>query len=318
MKDKEDSPNSKKSFWENGAVKNSILLGIPVILSVISIIVSIWKKHVSFFLIVTLILLMVFLISAFGYGRSEKRGRNEQEQKIKNLEDQVTSLSNIKAKSDMQSKIIAAYQELTEEYSGSINKIAKSIEERGIVEVNNWSIEVLGTEICKACSRMLIEYTGFSERDISVGFIETYVENGKQYVNMLSCSDPGSSRPFIYHKKQPIEECIYYYKNIIIAENPDVVAIANKDVIQQIFIKRREGSDLSKYSQYIAIPIICGDNKIIGILQVDVKHDKQIRKTDEELQDFSRAYIMPYGNLLLLINKIRKGLLAQPKKAEEL
>lgn len=310
--------DKKSSIFVNKGIKNVIVMAVPVVITILATIATYLKNDTIKGIITALmiVLALIYAVATYYYGKFSKNKLDEKNALIEELQQDVRHLKEknkeLENKNIVQSDIIATFQELSEEYANNINKIAKSIQEKGIVEVKNWDLQTLSDEICKACLKMLKSYTGFTSADISVGFIKNYNNKaGKKCVKMIACSDPSSSRPHIYGVEEALENCVYYYKDIIEEANPDVVVIADKLKVQQLFKKKNRNTDISKYSQYVAVPIICSENKIQGILQVDIKNDKKIKETEAELMTFSKAYIMPYGNLLLLIHKIEKGLLAQ-------
>lgn len=133
---------------------------------------------------------------------------------------------------------------------------------------------------------------------------------------MVAHSSPQTAKPDIYDKELLLSDCRYYFGKLIKDRNRDIIALENNTKIQQYFYRPKPETDLRKYNQYIAIPVICSKNKILGILQVTAKYDYFIMGTEVELLKFSETHLTPFIELLILTEKIEKGIFAKPKNEE--
>ena len=129
---------------------------------------------------------------------------------------------------------------------------------------------------------------------------------------MMAHSSPQTAKPDVYDQEELLSECKYQYARIIRDRKRDIFVLEDTSKIMQIFYKKKPETDLSKYSQYIAIPVICSSNKFLGVLQVTTKHNYKIMNTDVELEKFSETYLTPFIELLILVEKIKKGLFVKP------
>lgn len=73
-------------------------------------------------------------------------------------------------------------------------------------------------------------------------------------------------------------------------------------------------SDLTKYTQYVAIPLYCKSGNLLGILQIVTKNGYIIEEDKLKFQQFVTDTIIPFSNLIVLIDKIHKGLYLNPIK----
>jgi hypothetical protein len=138
-------------------------------------------------------------------------------------------------------------------------------------------------------------------------------------VNMIAHSSSPSTRPKIYNKPEKLESCSYYYGKILRDENPEIEILLNPTEIIEAFTpsgNAGSAAKLSKYSQYITVPIVCDGNKISGLLQIVVFNDKKIKEDKAQLKKVATAYIVPFCSLILLVNKIEKGLFSKPKPTQ--
>lgn len=133
---------------------------------------------------------------------------------------------------------------------------------------------------------------------------------------MVAHSSPQTAKPDIYDKELLLSECRYYFGKLIKDRNRSIKALESNVKIRQYFYRPKPETDLGKYNQYIAIPIICSKNKILGILQVTAKYNYSIMDTEVELLKFSETHLTPFVELLILTEKIEKGIFAKPNNEE--
>lgn len=293
-------------------VKNAILIGIPTIISALGIIMALDKleKIKYIIILVTVLLLLFFLISIYYYSKQEK---NEKEE-IDNLK---TTISSMMKMLGINSKTIISIVELIENWNRDINKIANDILKIGSANEKDWDCEKIYNDICICCKDSISKFTNLDDEiDISVSVIKCYTINDIDYVKMVAHSSPQTAKPDIYDREQVLSECNYLFGRLIRDKKRDILALENNEKIMQHFYRPKPETDLSKYRQYIAIPIMCSKNKILGILQITTKYKYTIMETDIELKKFSEMYLTPFVELLILTEKIEKGIFAKPKKNE--
>lgn len=306
----------KETIFKKPAIKSIILYGLPVIIGFLGIFLSLClDDNLTKYIIIALviILVIVYLFAAYYYGKAEKIKKDEITDLTNKLNEYKEHIKALDSKNVVTSYIVASFTELTEEYANNINRVAKNIINTGMAQVKYWNVPLLSEDICKSCCHMLEKLSGLT--DISVGFISSYKpkKSNKMFVKMIAHSNPATTRPNIYKKEMALDECDFYFAKLLRDNNSDINAIADKDKLKTLFVKK--GSDLDKYSQYIAVPIMCDEHKLIGVLQIDVLNDKQINSSERGLREIANSYVVPYGNLLLLIHKVEKGLLAQPNNS---
>lgn len=94
------------------------------------------------------------------------------------------------------------------------------------------------------------------------------------------------------------------------------MAINNEEILK-IFNRITRNTDLSKYCQYIALPIYCTSNKLLGVFQVVTKYDYIIESERVDLLKFVEEKLIPYSNLIVLVDKINKGLYVNPQNIQK-
>lgn len=293
-------------------VKNAILVGIPTIISAMGIIMALdkLKNYNNIFIIITLLLLTIFLFSIYYYSKQEKSNQDE----IDGLKSTILTTQKVIG---INAKTIGSIVKLLEGWNIDINKIANDILKDGFANEKDWNRDKIYNDICVCCRDSISEFTKLEEKtDISVSLIKYYDRGENEYVKMVAHSSPQTAKPDIYDKELLLSECRYYFGKLIKDKNRSIIALENNVKIQQYFYRPKPETDLGKYNQYIAIPIICSKNKILGILQVTAKYDYSIMDTEVELLKFSETHLTPFIELLILTEKIEKGIFAKPNNEE--
>ncbi len=134
---------------------------------------------------------------------------------------------------------------------------------------------------------------------------------------MSSHSSPIAIRPNACKNRVKLSECIYHYADLIKNQLSDLEIAMDHEEILRIFKRVSNTSDLEKYTQYIAIPLYCKSGQLLGIFQIVTKHDYIIETDDMKMRQFVTDMIIPFANLVVLTDKIYKGLYINPVEINE-
>jgi len=213
---------------------------------------------------------------------------------------------------------ITAFSELSEKWAKNINSFANTVLIKQRISDKSWDRIKYFDTICLQCKNMIKQYCNNNDNSkISVGFVICKEINGEKIVHMISHSNPESTRPNACKKEEKLSESIYHHADLIRENNSDIEVAINNDEVQRIFKKITKNTDLSKYTQYIAIPVYCTSNKLLGIFQIVTKYDYIIEKDKIALLKFTEENILPFSNLIVLVDKINKGLYLNPGIIQE-
>ena len=172
--------------------------------------------------------------------------------------------------------------------------------------------------ICSDCRDFVMNYVG--ERDtsrVSVGFIQYNCEEDIEKVVFLAHSSSDSSKPEKYGIEESLSDCKYHYAALIKDKATDIEVAKNNEEVRRLFRDVNPGSSLTKYTQYIAIPVYCSKRKMLGVFQIVTKHGYIIENTDENLKRFAECNLVPFSELIVLVDKIHKGLYVKPNRGNE-
>lgn len=307
----------RQHFYQKSWFKNTILISIPSIISVIGVIISVIENHTikNTFIIFTLFLMVCLIVAVIFFSNQEDKLYEEYEIQKERNETLATILSHME--NDYKTSIftISIFSELSEKWAKNINSFANNVLSNGIVSDKAWDKIKLFDSVCLYCKNMIKQYCNRNDDSkISVNFVLYKIdENGEKWVHMIAHSNPESIRPNACKDEEKLSDCIYHYADLIKDGYSDIEVAINNEQIQRIFKRISKNTNLNKYTQYIAIPVYCTSKKLLGIFQVVTKYDYIIENDSINLEKFATDNIIPYSNLIILIDKIDKGLYVSPK-----
>lgn len=313
---------NKRKFYQKVWFKNTILITIPTLISVIGVIVSVFPdvgETVKGYLFGgTIILMMILIIFVIFSSNSEENIYKEYEETLQKNEKLLRVVALLDNDVSTKNLIITTFSEVFEKWAKNINSFANTVQTRKQVSDKAWDKESYFEFICRQCRDMIKRYCNDDDAQISVGFVICKEnENGEKIVHMIAHSNMGSNRPTACSKEELLLESRYHFAEIIKEKYSDIEVAENNDEIKKIFKKTSITSDLDKYSQYIAIPMYCTKDKLLGVFQVVTKYDCIIEQEKVELLKFAEKNVVPYSNLIILADKINKGLYINPSIVEK-
>ena len=308
----------KEHFYQKTWFKNTILILIPSAISVIGVIISAVTNSIvkMIFIFVAIFLMGILIAFIIYFGNFEDKIFQElQAEKDRNF-----SLTNILAHMENDYKTVTSevstFSAMFEKWAGMINSFASNIKENGYVSDKAWNKVKIIDAICISTKNIIQQYcNNFDNTNISVGYI-SYIQDqsGEEWVHMISHSSPMSIRPNACKNEVKLSQCIYHYADLIRDKFSDVEIAMNNEEILRIFKKVSLTSDLSKYTQYIAIPLYCKSGKLLGIFQIVTKYGYIIENDRDKMRQFATDIIIPFSNLIVLTDEIYKGLYTNPIK----
>ncbi len=238
--------------------------------------------------ILSIITILLHIIAIIIYGRIEMNQKNQ----IENTGKERNEQKSVK-------KMLQIVNKVVRDNANMFHELV--YQKKGHSDIQDWHLmENKGDEICTAIYQMVAE-TAEDGKDFSVSMMFKKVENGVNGYTMLSrISNENGHNPRSYRNfVSEIEAEGFYYKKIFDESPTRPQILANKREISKNF----QDSTALNYSQYIALPITCKNNKIVGILQIVSYNDCKIAKDKKELARLSNEYFSVYATLMLLCDK---------------
>ena len=296
-----------------------IEITVPIVITLISCIKSIFPNGISFTLsLLSGILCVLYLII-----------KTKNERKKNALVSEIDRLNNEIERLNEENKQLGT---VTEIYSGlltfcdlylstvakSVDKAANGIRNIGVFYCDLFKLDEFVEEICKDCQKYLSNITGIQEDELSVSFSHIYYKEEIAYFYMSGYSRL-NNKPSYYRKEKELcgEFCKYYIAQYVIKGiregRWDIECHLKPEIIKKKFRNHPSHGKSFKYSQYFIYPIT-GDEDFVGVFQIDLFHLQEIKV--EDVQKEIENHMAIFSSLMLLTYKVHKGLTTIPKKPE--
>lgn len=306
----------KIHFYQKTWFKNTVLISIPTIISALGIIISFISNpiFIAVSVCIIIVLLIILICSVVYYGNEEDKIFEN----INQLQEKNNQLTSILVHMENDYKTVTSevseFSEMVEKWAGTINSFANNIKENGCVSDKAWNKIKITDAICVSVKNVIQQYCNdFNNSNVSVSYV-SYIkdQNDEEWIHMVSHSSGMSFRPNACKCEVKLSDCIYHYADLIRDKLSDFEIAMNNEEILRIFKKVSFTSDLSKYTQYIAIPLYCKSGKLLGIFQIVTKYGYIIETDRNKMRTFITDAIIPFSNMIILADKIYKGLYISP------
>lgn len=194
------------------------------------------------------------------------------------------------------------------------NEVIHSIIKDSEANLKIWNFDVSCRWVCENVYNLLCKIgDGKDFEVIYVRLIEDGEYKGYAYINAYA--NKNKQKPSIYNKKRKIIDNDFHDMELFNKSQSDVEILIGKEEIDSYFAyqtKEKRNKNKNKYTQYIAIPIFCNDEKMIGLLEVICMGNTKLGNNKEEIEEIISKYFIPYSFLLLVLHKLEKALIAKP------
>ncbi|HBV81630.1 MAG TPA: hypothetical protein DEB74_02265 [Lachnospiraceae bacterium] len=314
----------KMRFYEKLWFKSIIEIVIPTIISVIGVILSSEELPLGVKSIlpkVSIVLLVIFIVLTVLISQKDDKVKNKMKDEMEKLEKdlaecqtyitaQMELIDDLKNKLKTDNNIILTYQRLFEGWAENIYRLTGDVKRSEYTNIS-WDKVSYYETICEKCNDMIRRYCGTTNKsdmsDVYVSYVELKIdEKDKEYVQVIIDTHPQPQKSRYYRQDQELWSSKYHYADLIRDKYKDNEILKDNQAIGRRFNLIDSNTDLSKYSQYIAIPIHCMNNKILGIFQVVAEYNYIIENEEDALGKFAKEKVVPYTDLILLVDKMHK------------
>lgn len=301
-----------KDWLNKEKTKSYINIGAPIIITIVGALLSVSTKYTTpIFIFLIFICIGVCRIQIY-YSRYEQ-DKNEEikklNERIQNKDDEI----NIYIEKLNQSYTLMSFcDNYIKTISKSVNKSANGIERNGIVSLELYELDSYCEQICEQCCKHLSSVLNVEYENLSVSFSHVYSKNDKQYIYMSGHSKE-LNKPDYYRNHVCIDDKMkdYYITKYIKNKKRKVDISLDPKEIKRKF---KEHATSSNYFQYVIYPVMCDNNKLLGIFQIITYNNIIIGSQKDDVEKLLKFNLLVFIPLILLIYKIEKGLTAIPTK----
>lgn len=197
------------------------------------------------------------------------------------------------------------------------NKVIRNIINNKEVNLDLWNFDDACVWVCQSVYALLcIVGVGKDFEVIYDRLDESTNPETKIYVN--SYANKELKKPSIFKERRSIQDDVYHDAELFKLNQSDTEIIIGSEEIDKVFghktkVKRNKNKNKDKYNQYIAIPVFCNDEKMIGLFEIICLNKTYLGETKEEIEEIVSKYFRTYAYFILLLHKLEKALVTQPK-----
>ena len=190
-----------------------------------------------------------------------------------------------------------------------INAVANSIIRKGVVPGDGWrfqnSAKALCREIRNICRKICIQGDG-----VNVYYVQVMNDNCTE-VKMIAKSDRQTPKIWNVPRKVTDEKGAYFDLKMFARKNNHIEFKLNSKDVDNVFEYEDRERESGKIEQFLFIPIVCGENKIIGMVEIVLKKGSKIAETDAEMEEVHK-YLQIYLSTFVMLSKVEKATYALP------
>jgi len=294
-----------KKFLNTPVVKSILLSGITLIIGGICSALGTWDFENDDMIVGKIIGLGVFCVayvSLLAYYSTQETNLNKisalYEKQNQTFEEVMSGLMNVCRRS-----------------AGGANKVIKSIVDKSSANLELWSFDEACFWLCKNIYDTLCKVGYGKEFEVIFDRLDESEKPEKNiYTNAYANKE--MKRPSVYNVHRNITEHKYHDVDLFRKNSSETEVVIGSEAIDKLFHhedpqKRSENKD--KYNQYIAIPVFCNDDKMVGLFEIVCLNKTYLANNEEDIREIVSRYFSSYTYFVLLLNKLEKALIAQPK-----
>lgn len=276
-------------------------------------------------LIALVLLFIVYIGFSIMYTHTERQEQKQWEEKEADYQKRYLELqadkSKLMKKNQAYSFVMSNLISVCRQSASNVNKIIHEIIEEGKIDLRIWSFDLQCSLICEEIRKLLVQLSDRAEKEYGVCYIRLK-EDEKNTVYMCAYANDMALQPTIFRKYRSISKQgksgVYHDVALFRKNKTDIDILMNADEIQENFFFSNP-KDRQKYAQYVGIPVFCDKEtggKMIGLLEIIGLHGTVISEEERVVNDIVKNYLLPYANLMLLLHKMEKALIAMPREKE--
>lgn len=213
-------------------------------------------------------------------------------------------------------EVMAGLMNVCKKSADGANKVIKSIINDKQANLELWCFDEACLWVCQNVYDLLCKIGHGKDFEVIYDRLDESVKPEIEiYANSYANKD--KSRPSVYGKKRSIQDDSYHDVELFKQNQSDIEVIIGSEEIDKVFghrTKDKRNKNKKKYNQYIAIPVFCNDEKMVGLFEIVCLNKANLGDTEEEVREIISKYFVTYAFVMLVLHKLEKALVAQPQK----
>ena len=213
-------------------------------------------------------------------------------------------------------EVMSGLMGLCKKSAEGANKVIKNIANNKKINLELWNFDAACFWVCKNVYDLLCKLGTGKDFEVIYDRLDESVKPEKEiYANSYANKD--SKKPSLYKIKRSIQDDDYHDTELFKLNQSDVDVIIGSEEIDKVFghkTKDKRNKNKKKYNQYIAIPIFCNDEKMVGLFEIVCLNKTYLGETEEEIREIVSRYFITYAFFVLVLHKLEKALIVKPQQ----
>lgn len=217
-------------------------------------------------------------------------------------------------------EIMAGLMNVCRKSAGGANKVIRSIVDKSSADLELWSFDEACFWLCKNIYDTLCKIGHGKEFEVIYDRLDESVKPEISiYTNAYANKE--MKRPSVYNTRRDITGHKYHDVELFRLNSSETEVVIGSEEIDKLFFHtdpNKRNKNKSKYNQYIAIPVFCNDDKMVGLFEIVCLNSTYLADDVKTVKEIISRYFSSYAYFALVLNKLEKALIAQPQKSQQL
>jgi len=216
----------------------------------------------------------------------------------------------LKNENDVYKKAMSGIILVSQDNSSEINECMHDYLADGKINTKIWNYKTACYGLCATIYEFVIKLT--KNENVEVSYVKLN-ENNSGEIQLYAYRNQSNQSPTLLNKTRNFlntEAVMYYDMKMFQRNRAETKVLYGSENINIHFFRTSEDleKNLKKYKEYVAIPVFCNNQKMVGLLQIACLEDCSLAENEAILKEVANKFFVPYANLFLLLHKMNKAL----------
>ncbi len=219
-------------------------------------------------------------------------------------------INELKRENDVFKKAMSGIVSISQDNSTKINECLHQYLSDGKINSQVWNYKKACYILCATIYEFVIKLTKNEKVEISYVKLNESVPNEIQLYAYRNQNNQPPNLLNVSRNFKDTNAISYYDMELFKRHCAETYALYGSDEINNHFFRTREERERNpkKYKEFVAIPVFCDNQKMVGLLQIACLEDCSLAEDKAILKEVANKFFVPYANLFLLLHKMNKAL----------
>jgi hypothetical protein len=175
-----------------------------------------------------------------------------------------------------------------------------------------WNYKMACYQLCRVIYIAVCKLTLANNKDCEIVYVRLN-EHTDGEISTFAYENKAHQAPKLLNEKRNFKAdntVKYFDMQLFAEENKETTVLYGSEEINNHFYRTpiERTNHPQKYNQFIAIPVICDETKIVGLLEIACLNNCSLGEDEKIVKEIAEQHFIPYANLFLLLHKLDKAL----------